>query len=155
MSSFEAMMFARTVHGPQLCPYSGIPHFQHLAEVAGIVATLDLPALAVKVAWLHDCMEDQSILQTEIEERFGRDVMLGVTELSNLTVGTAEVCRRLVAAPGWVQSIKCAEILSNAAVVRRAGPPHAPMFASAATAMIQACARAHAGIRNLAMGSLL
>ncbi|NLD69639.1 MAG: guanosine polyphosphate pyrophosphohydrolase, partial [Limnobacter sp.] len=38
--AFDAMMFARQVHSRQVRKYSGNPYVDHLAEVAGIVATV-------------------------------------------------------------------------------------------------------------------
>ena len=38
---YRAMIFARTAHAPQVRRYTGNPYSDHLAEVAGIVATVD------------------------------------------------------------------------------------------------------------------
>ena len=38
--AFEAMSFAKSVHAGQVRKYTGNPYTDHLAEVAGIVATV-------------------------------------------------------------------------------------------------------------------
>ena len=65
--AYRAMVFARRVHAAQTRKYSGNPYADHLAEVAGIVASVLPDPAAIAVAWLHDCVEDQGI--TEMEGR--------------------------------------------------------------------------------------
>ena len=81
--AFEAMVFARTAHAGQVRKYTGNPYTDHLAEVAGIVATVDGSPESIAVAWLHDCREDQGVTGAEIEDRFGMRVAVGVSLLSD------------------------------------------------------------------------
>lgn len=136
--ALEAMLFARTVHANQVRKYTGNPYADHLAEVAGIVATM-LPDMAggrsdleyiVAVAWLHDCVEDQDITPAELSRRFGSVVADGVMRLSDLEIGNRAERKaasriRLAAAPGWVQTIKCADLISNTSSIVL----HDPKFA--------------------------
>lgn len=135
MNAFNAMEFARHVHREQKRKYTGNPYSDHLAEVAGIVAATGegngvwLDA-AVSVAWLHDCVEDQEITKVELITRFGLTVAHGVMLLSDLEVGNraerkAASRARLAAAPGWVQTIKVADLISNTASIVQ----HDPKFA--------------------------
>lgn len=115
--AFEAMQFARRVHAGQVRKYTGNPYVDHLAEVAGIVATVG-PFCAVAVAWLHDCMEGQGVTQAQLTDLFGPIVSEGVWWLSDLEKGNraerkAASRERLSKAPGWVQTIKCADLISN------------------------------------------
>ena len=48
--AFEAMLFARTSHAGQVRKYTGNPYTDHLAEVAGIVATVDGSPESIAVA---------------------------------------------------------------------------------------------------------
>ncbi|WP_235851129.1 HD domain-containing protein [Paraburkholderia piptadeniae] len=127
---FAAMHFARRVHREQKRKYTGAPYFDHLAEVAGIVATVDSSPEAIAVAWLHDCVEDQRVIEVELISLFGGFIAEGVMWLSDLEVGNraerkAASRERLARAPGWVQTIKCADLISNTSSIVR----HDPKFA--------------------------
>jgi (p)ppGpp synthase/HD superfamily hydrolase len=126
------MMFAREAHKDQVRKYTGNPYVDHLAEVAGIVATLNMPEgqTAIAVAWLHDCVEDQGVAPQTLVDEFDLDVLLGVMLLSDLEVGNraerkAASRLRLAAAPAWVQTIKCADLISNTSSIVK----HDPKFA--------------------------
>jgi (p)ppGpp synthase/HD superfamily hydrolase len=125
------MQFAREVHKDQRRKYTGNPYVDHLAEVAGIVATVvwDVDA-AVAVAWLHDCVEDQNVSPDLLREEFGEIVTAGVLLLSDLETGNraerkAASRLRLASAPAWVQTIKCADLISNTSSIVM----HDPKFA--------------------------
>lgn len=132
--AFEAMIFARHAHRNQVRKYSGTPYADHLAEVAGIVATVAHEAhdgatadAMIASAWLHDCVEDQDVTLADIESRFGATVALGVAGLSDLEQGNRATrkrlsCERLAACPGWIQTIKCADLISNTSSIVRHDP---------------------------------
>lgn len=134
--AFKAMQFARKVHAGQKRKYTGNPYTDHLAEVAGIVAATFAGRHAeldhvVAVAWLHDCMEDQGITREQLTAEFGSNVSRGVWWLSDLETGNraerkAASRARLAAAPGWVQTIKCADLISNTSSIVM----HDPKFAA-------------------------
>jgi guanosine-3',5'-bis(diphosphate) 3'-pyrophosphohydrolase len=116
--TFRAMEFARHAHRDQKRKYTGNPYADHLAEVAGIVASVTQWPEAVAVAWLHDCREDQGVTDETLVREFGLMVADGVALLSDLETGNraqrkAASRARLAAAPGWVQTIKCADLISN------------------------------------------
>jgi (p)ppGpp synthase/HD superfamily hydrolase len=128
--AFQAMVFAREAHKAQRRKYTNTPYADHLAEVAGIVATVDSSPETVAVAWLHDCREDQGVTAEEVERRFGVRVAEGVGLLSDLEQGNRAQRKaagrdRLANAPGWVQSIKCADLISNTSSIVE----HDPKFA--------------------------
>lgn len=134
--AYRAMMFARDVHATQTRKYTGNPYVDHLAEVAGIVAALGWfdgdvhPTTYTAVAWLHDCVEDQGVNSMYLHAEFGNEVADGVLLLSDLEVGNraerkAASRRRLAQAPGWVQTIKCADLISNTSSIVQ----HDPKFA--------------------------
>lgn len=120
--AYEAMLFARESHKEQRRKYTNNPYTDHLAEVAGIVATVDNSAETIATAWLHDCREDQGVMGEEIERRFGIRVAVGVSLLSDFEQGNraerkAAGRERLASAPGWVQTIKVADLISNTASI--------------------------------------
>lgn len=120
--ALRAMEFAREVHAGQKRKYTKNPYADHLAEVAGIASTVCAnhsdPEVMLAVAWLHDCIEDQSVAVSKLQSLFGREVADGVLLLSDLEQGSraerkAASRRRLAAAPCWVQDIKVADVISN------------------------------------------
>lgn len=117
-------------HKFQRRKYTNEPYFGHLAEVAGIVAAADVAAevvhqarpkwtqIAIAIAWLHDSIEDQEVPAEIIRSQFGDEVLYGVSFLSDLEEGNRNTRKalsraRLAQAPGWIQSIKCADLISN------------------------------------------
>lgn len=132
--SHDAMIFAREAHKDQKRKYTGNPYADHLAEVAGIVATvIPSPGLGdrmIAVAWLHDVMEDQGVAHDTLRGLFGTVVADGVRWLSDLESGNRATRKRLsrerlTKAPAWVQTIKAADLISNTASIVE----HDPEFA--------------------------
>ena len=131
--AFRAMTFARNVHATQVRKYSGNPYADHLAEVAGIVATVTSDQDAIAVAWLHDCMEDQGVELSTLIEMFGPRIADGVKWLSDLETGNRAErkrlsCERLATAPDWVQTIKCADLISNTSSIVKHDPDFAIVY---------------------------
>ncbi|RJF99000.1 HD domain-containing protein [Noviherbaspirillum saxi] len=134
--AFSAMLFAREVHKNQVRRYTGNPYSDHLAEVAGIVATAahayphHMRDQMIAVAWLHDCVEDQGVQHHTLIEKFGMPIADGVRWLSDLEKGNRQERKaasraRLARAPDWVQTIKCADLISNTSSIVK----HDPTFA--------------------------
>lgn len=134
--ALKAMLFAMEKHKDQKRKWTGNPYFEHLAEVAGIVASVyrvgDIPLAS---AWLHDVVEDQGVSPEEIEERFGFQVRMAVLALSDLEDGDRDTRKelsrqRLSKAPGWVQTIKVADIISNTGSTMKHDPAFAEKYFS-------------------------
>lgn len=128
--AFEAMWFCQLVHKGQKRKYTNNPYWEHPAEVVGIVSSVDARPTTLAAAWLHETREDQGITHEEIVARFGEVVAQGVALLSDLETGNRATRKaasraRLAAAPGWVQNIKCADLISNTSSIRL----HDPVFA--------------------------
>jgi hypothetical protein len=75
-------------------------------------------------------VEDQGVLAETLREEFGEIVAAGVLLLSDLEAGNraerkAASRARLAEAPGWVQTIKCADLISNTSSIVK----HDPKFA--------------------------
>lgn len=132
--AYEAMMFAREAHKAQVRKYTANPYADHLAEVAGIAMTACPdrlnPDVFVAVCWLHDCVEDQGVGVDTLTEKFGATVACAVLFLSDLETGNraerkAASRERLAGAWDWVQTIKCADLISNTSSIVM----HDPKFA--------------------------
>ncbi len=85
---------------------SGEPYIVHPLAVAQSLDELGLDPGAIAAALLHDVVEDTSISQSEVEERFGKEVarlVAGVTKISAIearekAAAEAESLRRLLLA---------------------------------------------------------
>ncbi len=154
--AYEAMMFARNAHRAQQRKYTGNPYADHLAEVAGIVATVPgHTSWMVAVAWLHDCVEDQGVTAGQLFDKFGWVVANGVVQLSDLEEGNraerkAASRERLAAAPGWVQTIKCADLISNTSSIVRHDPKFAVTYLEEKRLLLDVLTGADSGLRALA-----
>lgn len=158
--AFEAMKFAREVHQHQQRKYTGNPYADHLAEVAGIVTTIidhdfDHDTI-IAVAWLHDCMEDQGVALGTIGRRFGLVVADGVCLLSDLETGNraerkAASRTRLASAPGWVQTIKCADLISNTSSIVKHDPNFAVVYMEEKRLLLDVMTHADPKLRTMAM----
>ena len=129
--AYDAMVFARKAHAGQVRKYTGNPYSDHLAEVAGIVSTVLPHDYAIATAWLHDTVEDCGVTLHEIDNHFGATVATGVQFLSDMEKDGNRAHRkalsrhRLSMAPGWVQTIKVADLISNTSSIVM----HDPKFA--------------------------
>lgn len=161
---YDAMVFAREAHKDQVRKYTGNPYSDHLAEVAGIVSTVAhaLPHVQqemLAVAWLHDCREDQFVTHQELVERFGLLVADGVTDLSDLETGNraerkAQSRFRLSEAPAFVQTIKCADLISNTSSIVKHDPKFALTYLGEKCQMLLVLTRADPRLLAMARGQV-
>lgn len=137
--AYEAMMFAREAHKGQRRKYTNNPYVDHLAEVCGIAmsvgwhATTVHPDKVMAVCWLHDCVEDCGVLLLDIEQRFGFDVAVGVSGLSDVETGNRAERKqksreRLATCSGWIQTIKVADLISNTSSIVMHDPKFAVVY---------------------------
>lgn len=146
--AYKAMIFAREAHKDQRRKYTDEPYFLHLAEVAGIVATVDDGiGPAIEVAFLHDTVEDCGITRVQLQDRFGYVVAYGVWCLSDTETGNrkqrkALARERLHDVPGWIQTIKVADLMSNTSSIVRHDPKFAPVYLEEARLMLDVLTRA-------------
>lgn len=131
--AYDAMIFAFRVHEGQKRKYTGNPYTDHLAEVAGITATVVNYDYAIAIAWLHDCVEDCGISQLELEEKFDYDIAMSVIELSDLEIGNRQERKklsreRLSKCHGYVQTIKVADLISNTSSIVQHDPKFSKVY---------------------------
>lgn len=153
--AFDAMVFARHIHASQFRKYTGNPYSDHLAEVAGIVATVCNDPVSIAVAWLHDCVEDQGITLQQIESQFGFAVAVGVSGLSDLETGNRAVRKaksreRLSLCSGWIQTIKCADLISNTGSIVQHDPKFAVTYLEEKRLLLDVLTRADRGLHQMA-----
>jgi (p)ppGpp synthase/HD superfamily hydrolase len=159
--AYRAMMFAREAHKAQRRKYTNNPYSDHLAEVAGIVAALGWPygdshpSTMIAVAWLHDVVEDQGVHGIYLEREFGPMVRHGVMLLSDLETGNraerkAASRARLAAAPPWVQTIKCADLISNTSSIVMHDPKFAVTYLEEKRLLLDVMTKADSRLLELA-----
>lgn len=153
--AFRAMALAKELHKEQRRKYTGNPYSDHLAEVAGIVATVSLDPVHIAVAWLHDAKEDQNANMIYIEKEFGEDVASGVMWLSDLEVGNRESRKRqsrerLARAPAWVQTIKCSDLISNTGSIVMHDPKFAITYLEEKRLLLEVLTKADARLLEMA-----
>ncbi|MFC7515116.1 HD domain-containing protein [Herbaspirillum sp. GCM10030257] len=160
--AFAAMAFAREVHKKQVRKYTGNPYADHLAEVAGIVATVtdaftsEDAQIVIATAWLHDCIEDQDVKPDLLWQQFGHKVGLGVQALSDLEEGNRATRKRLsrerlALAPDWIQTIKCADLISNTSSIVMHDPKFAETYLQEKRDLLAVMTKADRRIWNLAV----
>ena len=160
----DAMVFARKVHAEQKRKYTGNPYFDHLAEVAGIISTVASqyawPDHVIATAWLHDCVEDHQVEWRILHNIFGIQVADGVFLLSdretegNRATRKAASIERLSKAPAWVQSIKCADLISNTSSIVLHDPKFAVTYLEEKRLLLDVLTKADPRLLAMALHSL-
>ena len=160
----DAMMLAMELHKDQKRKYTHEPYWKHLAEVAGIVATVEefygqLGDVAVATAWLHDAVEDQELNPKYLKRYFGPEIEMGVMLLSDLEEGNRATRKRLSrerlsASPGWVQTIKCADLISNTSSIVMHDPDFAKVYLEEKRLLLDVMSEANPQLRQLAYSML-
>jgi len=158
--AYDAMMFARQVHKDQKRKYTNNPYSDHLAEVAGIVSTVLSSEKAIAVAWLHDCMEDQGVSFDDLFRMFGIDVARGVLGLSDMEEGNraqrkAASRERLAKSDKWIQTIKCADLISNTSSIVQHDPKFAKVYLEEKVLLLDVLTKADQRLRNIAYSQVL
>lgn len=88
----KAYNFAKAAHEGQ-ARQTGEPYFTHPCEVASILLDMDMDAVTIAAALLHDTVEDTPATPGEIREKFGCEVALivdGLTKISRVEYGSNE-----------------------------------------------------------------
>ncbi|MBI2109458.1 MAG: bifunctional (p)ppGpp synthetase/guanosine-3',5'-bis(diphosphate) 3'-pyrophosphohydrolase [Parcubacteria group bacterium] len=79
----RAFTFAENAHKDQKL-FDTMPFFEHVYEVARILAELGMDAKTIAAGFLHDVLEDELISKEELEKEFGAEItslVKGVTKL--------------------------------------------------------------------------
>lgn len=123
-------MFARECHKDQKRKYTNAPYFDHLAEVAGITATVIGEPEIIAIAWLHDTIEDCGVKYSDLIKMFGFRIGQGVLSLSDMETGNraerkAASRERLSKCGYYIQTVKVADLISNTSSIVE----HDPKFA--------------------------
>lgn len=144
-------------HGDQKRRYTGEPYIAHPVEVAGIIAGRGWCGVdALAAALLHDVLEDTSATFEEVAAVAGERVARMVLALTNERVapGRNRATRkaadreRLAGAGEVVQTIKVADLLSNAPCIREHDPKFWVTYRKEARDLLDALVDADTGLRE-------
>jgi len=163
--AYKAMMYAREVHKDQVRKYTGNPYVDHLAEVAGIAMAVGWrapfvhPDKFMAVCWLHDSIEDTEVTWDDLLIEFNTDIadavlLLSDTEKGNRAERQAASRERLSKAPGWVQSIKCADVISNVSSTVKHDLDFAKTYLEEKRLLLDVLNEADPSLRALAMSMI-
>jgi (p)ppGpp synthase/HD superfamily hydrolase len=162
-SSFSMVKLVHSAHRGQLRRYTNEEYWTHLHQVAGLVSSVanyhtTFETITVdqidQIARGHDLIEDTEVTEAELRRLGYVDVVVeGIGWLTDSEEGKRQsrkrqACERLKSAPGYVQSIKCADILSNSVSIFRFDPGFAPLYLSEVRAMLSVFGNAHQGFRE-------
>jgi len=83
----RARTYATTMHERinQRRKYTLVPYHVHLTAVADLVASVSDDQHMIAAAWLHDTVEDTPVTFADLEQEFGKEVMLLVMELTDVS----------------------------------------------------------------------
>jgi (p)ppGpp synthase/HD superfamily hydrolase len=161
MIAYRAMELAKECHATQKRKYTGNPYSDHLAEVAAITASapslqgMHILETAIAVAWLHDSLEDTDLQPSVIHRECAAVVLRGVQLLTDNEEGNRahrkELSRqRLHKAPSWVQTIKCADLISNTQSIVQYDPRFAATYLREKIDLLEVLRDADRYLRNKA-----
>jgi (p)ppGpp synthase/HD superfamily hydrolase len=121
----KAKAFAAEKHKSQRRKYTDQAYFNHLEAVAEILRAAGVTDPNVVAAtYLHDTVEDTDATMQEVVREFGRDIgelvyWLTDIEEGNRTTRTLMSSWRLSRAPMAAKFIKFADIIDNAASIKK------------------------------------
>lgn len=161
--AYKAMLFAMDKHKDQVRKYTGNAYVEHLAEVAGIVATVahkyDCAEEMIAVAWLHDVVEDRGVDWATLVSEFGMKVASGVLALSDLEQGNRAERKRLSrerlskAVSEW-QTVKYADLISNTKSIVEHDPKFAEVYLEEKRLLLDVMDKGDVGLYTLAKSFL-
>jgi (p)ppGpp synthase/HD superfamily hydrolase len=111
------------------------------------------------VCWLHDSIEDTEVTWDDLLIEFNTDIadavlLLSDTEKGNRAERQAASRERLSKAPGWVQSIKCADVISNVSSTVKHDLDFAKTYLEEKRLLLDVLNEADPSLRALAMSMI-
>jgi (p)ppGpp synthase/HD superfamily hydrolase len=150
----RARDFAIYAHGAQERKYTGDPYWYHLQEVAYEVALYGFAADAICAAWLHDVVEDTEVTLEVISKSFNPHIVQLVRDLTDVSrpedgnrAKRKAIDRAHSSAASYIgQSIKYADILSNAKDIAKHDPDFAKVYGNECRLLLQVMNAGHTSL---------
>jgi (p)ppGpp synthase/HD superfamily hydrolase len=134
----KAKIFAIAAHSAvgQLRKYTHEPYWVHPFEVMETVKTVPHTPEMLAAALLHDVVEDTQVTLAVIDQEFGKAVMYLVNSLTNISkpeygnraFRSAMDISWIASATPAAKTVKCADIISNCASIKRYDPEFAKVY---------------------------
>lgn len=127
-----------------------------MATVAGSQGDAAMAEQMVAVAWLHDAVEDCDVSLEQIEQHFGFMVAVGVSGLTDSETGANRAERkakgreRLSKCASWIQTIKCADLISNTSSIVEHDPEFAKLYLEEKRALLDVLTKADLRLLTIA-----
>ena len=162
----KAFRLAALYHHGQKRKYTGEPYIVHPVDVMAILTEhlyfgRDHPPIQhmLAAALLHDTLEDtyasEEALRQEMPDEVV-DLVVALTdvphEMGNRKTRKAMDRERISSAGYAVQTIKCADIISNTRTIMQFDPGFAPLYLREIIALLQSMGAAHHELREQAFG---
>jgi (p)ppGpp synthase/HD superfamily hydrolase len=157
----RARVFATAAHAAvkQVRKYTGDAYIVHPTHVASIVADHGGSAVMIAAAYLHDVVEDTGVSIDVIRAEFGdavADLVASLTDVSRPSDGNRAARKALdrahtAAASTEAQTIKCADLISNADSIVRHDVAFARVYLQEMAATVDVMTRAWADVRGRAL----
>ncbi len=160
----RARDFAAQAHRTQMRRYTNEPYLVHLEEVANLCFTHGCDAETIAAAYLHDTIEDQPVTFEQIRAEFGRrvaDMVQALTDEPTVKGGPNRAARkymdrmRLSASSDDVQTIKCADMISNTSSIVEHDKDFARVYLREKRATLELLKRADRTLLQMAWESLI
>lgn len=159
----KAYHFATYCHRKQTRKYTGEPYIEHCKEVAGLVIDHGGIPEMVAAAFLHDVIEDCEVTEQLLTMLFGDTVSLYVVGLSDVTT-LADGNRakrkaierdRLANSFPSIQTVKVADLISNARSICVHDPDFAKVFMVEMEELLMVLTLASPALVNIAHNLLI
>lgn len=158
----RAFAFAAEAHGAidHRRKYSGEPYIEHPAEVMEIVRTVPHTPAMLAAALLHDAIEDTPTTYADILGAFGEEIATLVLELTdqclegNRATRKAAEARRLAGISSAAQTVKLADIISNARSIVSHDPDFGKVYCREMAALLSQMTGGDSELRGQALAAI-
>jgi (p)ppGpp synthase/HD superfamily hydrolase len=154
----RAAEFATSAHEGQVRKYTGVPYIVHPIEVMEIVKTVDHDDEMLAAALLHDVVEDCGVTIEDIVKEFGSDVASLVSALTDVSkpedgnrkTRKAKDREHSAASSPRAQTIKLADLISNAEDIIANDPKFAKLFITEKRLLLEAMSKGDSSLHRRA-----
>jgi (p)ppGpp synthase/HD superfamily hydrolase len=164
----KAFRLAALYHHGQQRKHTGEPYIVHPVDVMAVLTEhlyfgRDHPPIQhmLAAALLHDVLEDTYATEEALRQEMPGEVVDLVVALTdvphsagNRATRKAMDRERLAGAGYEVQTVKCADIISNSRTINRFDPRFAPVYSRELHALLDVMLEAHEDLRRQAYDSL-
>ena len=134
----RARNFAKRAHEAvgQYRKYTREPYIVHPAAVAKLVSSVTSDEAMICATWLHDVVEDTNVAVAEIEQEYGKEIALLVSDLTDVSRpedGNRKIRKRIDRehtrkASVKAKTVKLADLIDNSQSITKHDPGFAAVY---------------------------